>query len=86
VNLETTRQGVDVAVSPWRRLVLLAWRELGRNEWLVTIRDALSASRPLPDPPTNVPGPFGLVDPLSADAEEAASYDAVAVEQRGMAP
>ena len=44
------------------RLALLAWRDLGRNEWVAAIRDALSLGRPLPTPPVGAPGPFGLAD------------------------
>lgn len=42
------------------RIVLLAWRELSRNEWVRAIRDALAVGRALPDPPDDAPGPFGL--------------------------
>jgi SAM-dependent methyltransferase len=45
------------------RLGLLAWRELGANEWLCEIRGALAAGRDLPMPPPGMPGPFGLADP-----------------------
>jgi SAM-dependent methyltransferase len=44
------------------RLGLLAWRELGRNDWLLAIRSALAAGRDLPAPPVGTPGPFGLAD------------------------
>ena len=45
------------------RLALLAWQGLMDNEWLVEIREALSAGRTLPAPPAGTPGPFGLADP-----------------------
>lgn len=51
------------AVRPGGRLVLLAWRDLGRNEWLTAIRGALAAGRTLPEPPPRVPSPFALADP-----------------------
>jgi SAM-dependent methyltransferase len=49
------------------RLGLLAWRELGANEWLCAIRAALAAGRELPTPPPGHPGPFGLADPDRTD-------------------
>ena len=51
------------ALRPGGRLALLSWQPLARNEWLLTIRGALAAGRPLPEPPGNAPGPFGLADP-----------------------
>ena len=50
------------ALRPGGRMALLAWRELGRNEWLTALRAALSAGRELPEPPADAPGPFGLAD------------------------
>lgn len=44
------------------RLALLAWRDLGDNEWVAAIREALAAGRALPMPPPGAPGPFGLAD------------------------
>ena len=44
------------------RLGLLAWQELGRNDWLLAIRTALAAGRELPAAPVRTPGPFGLAD------------------------
>jgi SAM-dependent methyltransferase len=44
------------------RLGLLAWRELGRNDWLLAIRSALAVGRDLPAPLAGTPGPFGLAD------------------------
>lgn len=52
-------------LRPGGRLALLAWQALGRNEWLTAIRSALDAGRSLPEPPSGVPGPFGLADPAS---------------------
>lgn len=50
------------AVRPGGTLAMLAWRELGENEWLLAFRDALAAGRDLPVPPAGAPGPFGLAD------------------------
>lgn len=50
------------ALRPGGRMALLAWRELGRNEWVSALRDALAAGRHLPEPPAGAPGPFGLAD------------------------
>jgi SAM-dependent methyltransferase len=51
------------ALRPGGQLVLLAWQPLAANEWLVAIRTALAVGRLLPEPPTGLPGPFGLADP-----------------------
>lgn len=50
------------ALRPGGRIALLSWRELGRNEWVTAIREALAAGRSLPEPPPGAPGPFGLAD------------------------
>jgi SAM-dependent methyltransferase len=50
------------AVRPGGRLAMLSWRELARNEWVTALRTALAAGRSLPEPPSGVPGPFGLAD------------------------
>ncbi len=50
------------ALRPGGRVVMLAWQELNRNEWLLEIRAALAVGRLLPSPPPGVPGPFGLAD------------------------
>jgi SAM-dependent methyltransferase len=50
------------ATAPGGRLALITWQELARNEWIAEIGGAL-AGRPLPTPPSHVPGPFGLADP-----------------------
>lgn len=54
---------VHRALAPGGRLALLAWRPLEENEWLLTMRAALSLGRNLPAPSTGAPGPFGLADP-----------------------
>jgi SAM-dependent methyltransferase len=51
------------ALRPGGRLALLAWQPLAANEWLVAVRTALAVGRTLPEPPTGLPGPFGLADP-----------------------
>jgi SAM-dependent methyltransferase len=51
------------AIAPGGRLAFLCWRELGHNEWVMAIRDALSAGRTLPEPPPGAPSPFALADP-----------------------
>jgi len=51
------------ALRPGGRLAVLAWQELGRNEWLTVLREALALGRDLPQPPPSAPGPFGLADP-----------------------
>ena len=51
------------ALRPGGRLALLSWREPAHNEWLLVIRRTLAAGRPLPEPPRDAAGPFGLSDP-----------------------
>ncbi|HZJ49347.1 MAG TPA: methyltransferase domain-containing protein [Actinomycetota bacterium] len=69
------------AIRPDGRLVVLAWQELERNEWLVEIRAALAAGRELPIPPPGVPGPFGLADPEGVKLDlHTAGFAQVAVE------
>ena len=51
------------ALRPGGRLAVLSWQSLARNEWLLVLRRALAAGRPLPEPPGDAPGPFGLSDP-----------------------
>ena len=51
---------VNRAMRPGGELVLLSWRELARNEWLTALRGALAVGRQLPEPPSGLPGPFGL--------------------------
>lgn len=54
---------IGSALRPGGRLAILAWRELHRNEWLTSIREALAVGRELPVPPPNAPTPFALADP-----------------------
>ena len=55
-------RNIGRALRPGGRLALLSWRELGKNEWLLAIREALAAGRTLPEPPVGAPGPFGLAE------------------------
>ena len=48
------------ALRPGGELALLSWREVARNEWLTALRGALAVGRQLPEPPSDLPGPFGL--------------------------
>ena len=50
------------SLRPDGRLALLAWRDLGDNEWVAAIRDALAMGRTLPLPTPGAAGPFGLAD------------------------
>jgi len=50
-------------LRPRGGLALLAWRELARNEWVMSIRDALAMGRDLPQPPPDAPTPFSLAEP-----------------------
>ena len=70
-------RNIGRALRPGGRLALLSWRELGKNEWLLAIREALAAGRTLPEPPVGTPGPFGLAEadavrPILAEAGFAA--------------
>ena len=56
-------KNIHRAIRSGGRLALLAWQELGKNEWLSALRGALAAGRILPPPPVGAPGPFGLADP-----------------------
>ena len=68
-------------IRPDGRLVMFAWQELERNEWLVEIRAALAAGRELPIPPPGVPGPFGSADPEGVETDlHTAGFAQVAVE------
>jgi SAM-dependent methyltransferase len=51
---------VGGALRPEGRVVLVAWRDLARNEWVTAIREALAAGRALPEPPPDAPGPFAF--------------------------
>jgi len=59
----TAFTNITAALRPGGRLAMLAWQELGRNEWLTALRGALAVGRQLPEPPAGGPGPFAQADP-----------------------
>ena len=70
------------ALRPGGSLVMLAWRELGANEWLVEMREALAAGRTLPVPPMGGPGPFGLADADGVtEVLAGAGFDRISLEE-----
>ena len=48
------------------RLAMLVWQSPRANEWISSIRTAVSVGRDLPSPPPGAPGPFALADPDNA--------------------
>jgi SAM-dependent methyltransferase len=54
---------IGAALTSEGRLALYVWREIGRNEWVSEIRNALAVGRVLPLPPPDAPTPFSLADP-----------------------
>ena len=54
---------IGAALTADGRLAVMAWRELGRNEWVQSVRGALAVGRQLPEPPPDAPTPFSLADP-----------------------
>lgn len=44
------------------RLAMLAWQDIRKNEWLMTVRETLAAGRDLPMPTPGMPGPMALAD------------------------
>ena len=54
---------IGAALTPQGRLAVYAWREIGRNEWVSEMRDALAVGRQLGEPPPDAPTPFSLADP-----------------------
>ena len=44
------------------RLAMLAWQDIRKNEWFMTLRESLAAGRDLPMPPAGVPGPMALAE------------------------
>ncbi|MGY1633761.1 class I SAM-dependent methyltransferase [Geodermatophilus sp. SYSU D01186] len=56
-------RNVAGGLRPGGRLVLMTWQDVGRNEWMAALMEALAAGRALPLPPPGSPGPFGLSDP-----------------------
>ena len=53
---------IAAALRPGGRLAVLAWQDVRRNEWIMTVRETLAAGRDLPMPPVGTPGPMALVD------------------------
>jgi SAM-dependent methyltransferase len=69
------------ALRPDGRLALVAWQSLQNNEWISSMRSALSMGRDLPEPPVGMPGPFGLADPdVDRRILSDAGYEDIAVE------
>jgi SAM-dependent methyltransferase len=74
-------QNLRGALRPGGRLAMLTWRDLGSNEWMLALRDALSLGRELPAPRVGTPGPFGLADPDGVRSVlTAAGFDGVELE------
>ena len=44
------------------RLAMLAWQDIRKNEWIMTVRETLAAGRDLPMPPAKTSGPMALAD------------------------
>jgi SAM-dependent methyltransferase len=53
---------IGTALAPGGRLRLAVWQHPERQAWLTALRNALAIGRALPEPPPDVPGPFGLAD------------------------
>ena len=53
---------IAAAVRPGGRLAVLAWQDVRKNEWIMTVRETLAAGRDLPMPPLGAPGPMALAD------------------------
>ena len=50
------------SLRPGGRLAMLAWQDITKNEWLMTVRETLASGRDLPMPTPGVPGPMALAD------------------------
>ncbi len=61
-------RNIGRALVPRGRLVLLVWQPVSANGWFSEIVGAFAAGRPMPAPPPNAPGPFGLADPARTRA------------------
>jgi SAM-dependent methyltransferase len=62
-------------------IALLAWRTLQENEWLMSLRGAISVGRELPTPPPDAPSPFSLADPTRVRSIlAAAGFDSIEIE------
>jgi SAM-dependent methyltransferase len=53
---------IAAALRPGGRLAVLAWQDVRKNEWIMTVRETLAAGRDLPMPPVGTPGPMALAD------------------------
>jgi SAM-dependent methyltransferase len=53
---------IAAALRPGGRLAALAWQDVRKNEWIMTVRETLAAGRDLPMPPVGAPGPMALAD------------------------
>jgi len=55
------------AMRPNGRLVMMVWQDHHRNEWSVSIQDALSAGADAPMSSPVAPDPFSLADPATTE-------------------
>ena len=53
---------IAAALRPGGRLAVLAWQDVRKNEWSMTVLPTLAAGRDLPMPPVGAPGPMALAD------------------------
>jgi SAM-dependent methyltransferase len=53
---------IGAALRPGGRLALLVWQDVTKNEWIMSVREALAAGRDLPTPAIGTPGPMALSD------------------------
>jgi ubiquinone/menaquinone biosynthesis C-methylase UbiE len=53
---------IAAALRPGGRLAVLAWQDVSKNEWIMTVRETLAAGRDLPMPSVGAPGPMALAD------------------------
>jgi SAM-dependent methyltransferase len=55
------------AIRPGGRLVMMGWQESERNEWFVSIRQALVPGESTPTVFPGTPNPFSLADPVAVE-------------------
>lgn len=80
-DAEAAFANIAAGLRPGGRLVTIAWRGVGDNEWLRCVFTALAQGRELPVPPAGAPGPFGLADPGHVRAVlDAADFEAIDLE------